>query len=146
MELTVKRSTEANYFDGTNWHSAFQENLVLFLGRGVLRLRASAVDDVETPSASTPRAPRPSEGEAAAAKVRRNGSPETSVTVSVDDGAVTRRYDNPASATDITDAWWDLLNPGSGSGAFSTRPSFDTDTAWWSVRTPGCYDTWPWVG
>jgi hypothetical protein len=44
------------------------------------------------------------EGEAAAAKVRRNGSPETSVTVSVDDGAVTRRYDNPASATDITDA------------------------------------------
>jgi hypothetical protein len=31
MELTVKRSTEANYFDGTNWHSAFQENLVLFL-------------------------------------------------------------------------------------------------------------------
>lgn len=31
MELTVKRSTEANYFDGTTWHSAFQENLVLFL-------------------------------------------------------------------------------------------------------------------
>jgi hypothetical protein len=28
---SVKRSTEANYFDGTTWHSAFQENLVLFL-------------------------------------------------------------------------------------------------------------------
>ncbi|HOY80501.1 MAG TPA: phage major capsid protein [Rhodoglobus sp.] len=31
MDITIKRSTEASYFDGTNWHSAFQENLVLFL-------------------------------------------------------------------------------------------------------------------
>jgi len=31
MQLTVKRSNEANYFDGTNWHSAFAENLTLFL-------------------------------------------------------------------------------------------------------------------
>jgi hypothetical protein len=31
MEMTVKVSTEANYFDGTNWHSAFQENLTLLL-------------------------------------------------------------------------------------------------------------------
>lgn len=85
------------------------------------------------------------EGEAAAAKVRRNGSPETSITVSVDDGAVTRRYDNPASAADIADAWWDLLSPGTGSGAFSTRPGFEADTSWWPVRTPGCYDSWSWV-
>jgi hypothetical protein len=31
MDITVKASTEANYFDGTNWHSAFQENLTLLL-------------------------------------------------------------------------------------------------------------------
>ncbi len=31
MDITVKVSNEANYFDGTNWHSAFQENLVLLL-------------------------------------------------------------------------------------------------------------------
>jgi hypothetical protein len=31
MDITFKVSTEANYFDGTTWHSAFQENLVLLL-------------------------------------------------------------------------------------------------------------------
>jgi hypothetical protein len=31
MDITIKKSTEANYFDGTNWHSAFQENLTLLL-------------------------------------------------------------------------------------------------------------------
>ena len=31
MDITVKVSTEANYFDGANWHSAFQENLTLLL-------------------------------------------------------------------------------------------------------------------
>lgn len=31
MDISIKVSTEANYFDGTNWHSAFQENLVLLL-------------------------------------------------------------------------------------------------------------------
>jgi len=31
MDITVKVSTEANYFDGTTWHSAFQENLTLLL-------------------------------------------------------------------------------------------------------------------
>ena len=31
MDITIKVSTEANYFDGTAWHSAFQENLVLLL-------------------------------------------------------------------------------------------------------------------
>jgi hypothetical protein len=29
--ITVQKSTEASYFDGTTWHSAFQENLTLFL-------------------------------------------------------------------------------------------------------------------
>lgn len=31
MDISVRISTEANYFDGTNWHSAFQENLTLLL-------------------------------------------------------------------------------------------------------------------
>lgn len=31
MDITVKVSNEANYFDGTNWHSAFAENLTLLL-------------------------------------------------------------------------------------------------------------------
>jgi len=31
MDITLKISTEGSYFDGTNWHSAFQENLVLVL-------------------------------------------------------------------------------------------------------------------
>lgn len=29
LDLSVKLSTEGSYFDGTNWHSAFSENLVL---------------------------------------------------------------------------------------------------------------------
>jgi len=31
MDITIKVSNEANYFDGTTWHSAFQENLTLLL-------------------------------------------------------------------------------------------------------------------
>ena len=31
MDITLKLSTEGSYYDGTNWHSAFQENLVLVL-------------------------------------------------------------------------------------------------------------------
>jgi hypothetical protein len=31
MDITIQKSTEASYFDGTTWHSAFQENLTLFL-------------------------------------------------------------------------------------------------------------------
>jgi hypothetical protein len=31
MDITMQRSTEASYFDGTTWHSAFQENLTLLL-------------------------------------------------------------------------------------------------------------------
>jgi lysophospholipase L1-like esterase len=35
----LRISQEASYFDGTTWHSAFQENLVLAARGGVLRLR-----------------------------------------------------------------------------------------------------------
>jgi hypothetical protein len=31
MDITIRRSQEASYFDGTTWHSAFQENLELLL-------------------------------------------------------------------------------------------------------------------
>jgi hypothetical protein len=31
MDITIKVSNEANYYDGSNWHSAFQENLTLLL-------------------------------------------------------------------------------------------------------------------
>jgi hypothetical protein len=31
MDITIKVSSEASYFDGTNYHSAFQENLTLLL-------------------------------------------------------------------------------------------------------------------
>jgi hypothetical protein len=31
MDISIRLSKEASYFDGTNWHSAFQENLVLLL-------------------------------------------------------------------------------------------------------------------
>jgi hypothetical protein len=31
MDISVQISREASYFDGTTWHSAFQENLVLLL-------------------------------------------------------------------------------------------------------------------
>jgi hypothetical protein len=31
MDISIRISNEASYYDGTNWHSAFQENLVLLL-------------------------------------------------------------------------------------------------------------------
>lgn len=82
------------------------------------------------------------ETEAAAAKVNRRNQSESSITVSVDDGSVTRRYDG-ISAGDITDAWWNLLSPDSGTATASIRPSFDVDDAQWAVRTPpDPYNEW----
>jgi hypothetical protein len=65
------------------------------------------------------------EVEAVAAKVRRHGTLESSITVAVDDGSVTRRYENSITSGDISDEWWNLL--GTESGAFSTRPDFEPD-------------------
>lgn len=51
------------------------------------------------------------EVEAVAEKVRRAGTRESSITVAVDDGTVTRRYENESvTAGDITDEWWELLS------------------------------------
>lgn len=62
------------------------------------------------------------EVEAVAEKVRRHGRTESSITVHTDDSSVTRRYENPVTAGDITDAWWDLLSPASAAGSFTINP------------------------
>lgn len=49
------------------------------------------------------------ESEAVAALVRHSGVAESSITVAVDDGSVTRRYESADYANSITDAWWALL-------------------------------------
>lgn len=49
------------------------------------------------------------EVEVVAAKVRRHGTLESSITVAVDDGSVTRRYESPVTDEDIRDEWWALL-------------------------------------
>lgn len=63
------------------------------------------------------------EVEAAAEKSRRHLIPETSITTTVDDGSVTRRYEYPVTDSDITDAWWALLSPVAETGAFTIRPA-----------------------
>lgn len=80
------------------------------------------------------------EVEAVAAKVQRRGTLESSITVAVDDGTVTRRYENSVTAGDITDEWWNLLDPDSNTGSASIRPSFEPDLARWPVNTPPAYD------
>lgn len=68
------------------------------------------------------------EVEAVVAKIRRGAlAGASSITVNVDDGGVTRRYENPVSADDITDEWWGLLDPDTGGGAFTVRPYFEPD-------------------
>jgi hypothetical protein len=58
------------------------------------------------------------EAEAVAEKVRRAGREESSITVSVDDGSVTRRYD-PMGADDIADNLWSLLSPARSGSAYT---------------------------
>lgn len=62
------------------------------------------------------------EAEAVAAKARRSGRAESSITVAVDDGSVTRRYENEVTAGDITDEWWNLLDAKPSAGAFTVSP------------------------
>lgn len=58
------------------------------------------------------------EAEVVAGKIRRAGREESSVTVSVDDGSVTRRYDS-VGTNDIGDDLWGLLSPARSSSAFT---------------------------
>lgn len=62
------------------------------------------------------------EVEAVADKVRRHGTRESSITVTADDGSVTRRYENQVDSGDITDAWWDLLSPTAYTESFTINP------------------------
>lgn len=62
---------------------------------------------------------------------RRGSGGESSITVAVDDGNVTRRYGERDSKAGSTwwflPEWWEWLNPAGESGAFSTRPGFEPD-------------------
>jgi hypothetical protein len=79
------------------------------------------------------------EVEAVVAKADRAGRKESSVTVAVDDGTVTRRYENPVTASDITDEWWGLLEPGADAEAFTISP-FATRQL--PIRACGYYGNW----
>ncbi|WP_377324746.1 hypothetical protein ACFJIY_07635 [Pimelobacter simplex] len=67
------------------------------------------------------------ETEVVAARFRRlSDGGASSITVAVDDGTVTRRFE-AVSADDITDTWWDMLDPSRGASGWSTRPGFEPD-------------------
>jgi hypothetical protein len=84
------------------------------------------------------------EVEAVVAKIQRAGRSESSITVAVDDGSVTRRYES-VTADDIIDVWWNLLDPTTGSATIhSVRPYFEVDDAQWPVSTPPAWDDPTW--
>ena len=63
-----------------------------------------------------------------ARKDRKDSS--TSKTVKVDDGEVTTRYpEGQSSGIEITDEWWEMLDPEADSEAFTVRP--------WSASSVG---------
>lgn len=71
----------------------------------------------------------------------------SSISVAVDDGTVTRRWENSTGESAdswLLDGWVDLLSPARDSVAFSTRPSFESDAAQWTPL-PRRYDAegWP---
>lgn len=69
------------------------------------------------------------EVEAVAEKVRRAGRSESSITVAVDDGSVTRRYENRVTADDITPDMWGLFGSGYTGSAYSIGVSSPLDIA-----------------
>lgn len=116
VEVALGRpiSTEAEQAQVEWWLNGVELFIVARLGP-VADLSEDAVKYVEV--------------ESVAAKVRRSATDgASSITVNVDDGGVTRRFENPVSADDITDEWWGLLDPDTGGGAFSVRPYFEADT------------------
>ena len=60
--------------------------------------------------------------EAVVAQVRRPDD-ATQVSVSVDDGSVSKTYRTSQGRVTILDEWWELLSPKGSSGAWSIRPS-----------------------
>ena len=66
------------------------------------------------------------EREAVALKAKRP-DPAQQITISVDDGTVSKRYDRDAGQVVILSEWWELLAPDIEAAAFSTRPGFEAD-------------------
>ena len=67
------------------------------------------------------------EREAVALKVKRP-DPAQQITVTVDDGTVSRRYERDAGQVTILPEWWALLSPSTESaGIYSVRPYFEAD-------------------
>lgn len=69
------------------------------------------------------------ETEVVAEKLRRSLREESSITVAVDDGSVTRRYENRVTAADFTADLWSLFGSGLGSTAYSIAVSSPLDSA-----------------
>jgi hypothetical protein len=69
------------------------------------------------------------EVEVVAEKVRRSGRDESSITVSIGGDAVTRRYENPVTADDITDDMWGLFTPDLSGSAYTIAVSSPLDIA-----------------
>lgn len=67
------------------------------------------------------------EAEAVAEKVRRAGRDESSITVDVGDGMVTRRYENSMGVDDIAGDLWSLLSPARSSSAYTIAVSSPLD-------------------
>src|SRR5690606_19112557 len=74
-----------------------------------------------------------------AAVVRKITNPTglTSVTRSVDDASVTTRREgeDTRGGLELTDAEWASLLPGAAPDAFSTRPTFEADTAFHTAHS-----------
>lgn len=68
--------------------------------------------------------------EAVVAQTRRPDD-ATQVSISVDDGTVSRSYSSATGRVAILADWWDLLGLGSAGGAFSIRPYGAPDPCVW---------------
>lgn len=106
VEVALGRvlSTAAQKAQVTYWLDGVELLIGLRLG-SVVALNQAVLKYVET--------------EAVVAKVNRSGRDESSVTVSVDDGSVTRRYESEMTADDITEAWWSMLAPTISGSAYT---------------------------
>ena len=66
--------------------------------------------------------------EAVANRLKRPDS-ATQVSVSVDDGQVSRTYESSTGQIEILPQWWALLSPTTTTGAFSVRPHYEVPDA-----------------
>lgn len=61
--------------------------------------------------------------EAVANRIKRPDS-ATQISVSVDDGQVSRTYESSTGGIEILPEWWELLSPASAGAAFSVTPYY----------------------